>query len=87
MAMNRVQFQAAMSWTRFRELYGTEEHEEGALEQTRRPDGFRCSRCGERSWLPHQATDCVKPRIAIKRTAKPLEVAEKAEWAILDSNQ
>ena len=47
MPMNRIQFQAGMSLSQFLELYGTEEQCEAALEQTRWPDGFRCTQCGE----------------------------------------
>jgi transposase-like protein len=46
MAMNRIQFQAAMSLSQFQELYGTEEQCEAALAQARWPEGFRCPRCG-----------------------------------------
>jgi len=35
MAMNRIQFQAAMSLSQFQELYGTEEQCEAALAQAR----------------------------------------------------
>jgi len=45
--MNRIQFQPGMPLSQFLVLYGTAEHCEAALEQTRWPNGFRCPRCGE----------------------------------------
>ena len=45
MSMNRIQFQKGLSLPEFQSLYGTEEQCEAALEKTRWPDGYRCSRC------------------------------------------
>jgi transposase-like protein len=46
MPMNRVQFQAGMSWNTFVQRYGTEVQCEAALEALRWPNGFVCRRCG-----------------------------------------
>ena len=45
MSMNRIQFQEGLSLPEFQSLYGTEKQCEAALEKTRWPDGYRCSRC------------------------------------------
>jgi len=45
--MNRIQYKTRMSLSQFLGLYVTEEQCEAALEQTRWPNGFRCTRCGE----------------------------------------
>jgi len=43
--MNRIQFQKGLSLPEFQSLYGTEKQCEAALEKTRWPDGYHCSRC------------------------------------------
>ena len=46
MAMNRIQFQPGMSLFELFQQFGSEAQCEAALEQARRPQGFRCPRCG-----------------------------------------
>jgi len=46
MPTNRVQFQKAMSLSRFMSDYGTEEQCQGALLAWRWPSGFVCPACG-----------------------------------------
>jgi hypothetical protein len=48
MPANRIQLKPGMSLPQFMDLYGTEEKCEAALEQTRWPEGFICTRCGEK---------------------------------------
>lgn len=46
MAMNKVQFQPGLSMAQFLDRYGSEAQCEGALVQSRWPQGFVCAQCG-----------------------------------------
>lgn len=48
MAKNKIQFQEGLSLSRFLATYGTEEQCRLALFTMRRPQGFRCPKCGHK---------------------------------------
>jgi len=50
MAINKIQFQKALSWPEFFEKYGTEEQCKLALFQQKWPSGYRCPSCSNKTY-------------------------------------
>ncbi len=82
--MSRIQFRLGMSLSQFRELYGTEEQCEAALEQALWPDGLRCPQCGEQEHglvygRRHRRDQCRNCR---HQTTVTAETIMEATWPI-----
>lgn len=75
MGKNNVQMQIGLSLDQFSSTYGTEEQCEAAVEKSRWPDGYRCTKCG-----------CDHPYIYRKKTVKVFQCSACRKQVTLTEN-
>lgn len=75
MGKNNIQMQIGLSLDQFSVAYGTEDQCEAAVEKSRWPDGYRCTKCG-----------CDRPYIYRKKTVKVFQCSACRKQVTLTEN-